>query len=184
LSEDIHAIWDGVKAGDADAWRRLVRMYAGLVHGVALRAGLSTADAEDCAQHTWLSLYRRRRAIVDPVALPAWLIRTAHRQAVALSRRRGHQTTDLLVDSTEDGAALPDAQLEAKELEAHLEAALRLLRPRCRQLLTSLYLTGKSKSYRDLARDLKVRPNSLGPLRSRCLKQLADILKKKGYSKN
>lgn len=157
-------------------------MYAGLVNGVARRVGLSTADAEDCAQHTWLSLFRRRRHIQDPVSIPAWLIRTAHRQAVAIARSRGRYAPGLSLDSAADRSALPDARLEEQELQTHLEAALRRLNPRCRKLLTSLYLADESGSYRDLARAMNLKPNSLGPLRSRCLKQLADIMKKMGYS--
>jgi len=157
-------------------------MYAGLVNGVARRVGLSVADAEDCAQHTWLSLFRRRRQIKDPVAVPAWLIRTTHRQAVAIARGRPRHAPGSSLDLAVDRAALPDAKLEERELRSHMDAALKALNPRCRRLLVALYLGGKSQSYRNLAGAMKVKPNSLGPLRSRCLKQLAEIMKKMGYS--
>jgi RNA polymerase sigma factor (sigma-70 family) len=181
LADDIRTIWQGVRKGDADAWSRLVRLYAGLVNGVARRAGLSVADAEDCAQHTWLSLYRRRRAIKDPRAVPAWLIRTTHRQAVAIARRRGRFTAESSHPAA-DRSPGPDARLEARELERHLRTALGQLSPRCRRLLNALYLDESGESYRQLAAALKLKPNSLGPLRSRCLQQLAAILKKMGYS--
>ena len=71
---NIEHIWKSVLAGDVHAWGELVRVYAALVNTVARRVGLSGLDAEDCAQHTWMSLYRNRRVIKDPQALPAWLI--------------------------------------------------------------------------------------------------------------
>ncbi|MFW9817841.1 MAG: RNA polymerase sigma factor, partial [Candidatus Thorarchaeota archaeon] len=77
MIQNIHDIWRRVVIGDAVAWRELVETFAGLVYGVARRVGLSVPDAEDCAQQTWLTLYRKKDTIKDPQSLPAWLIRTA-----------------------------------------------------------------------------------------------------------
>jgi len=81
-------IWQGVLQGDPPSWRTIVERYEALVFTVARRAGLTRADAEDCAQHTWLSLYRTRHTIKDPVALPAWLIRTTHRRALRMAKQQ------------------------------------------------------------------------------------------------
>jgi len=178
---DIHRIWELVRQGDPAAWRQLVRLYAGLVHTVALRVGLSAADAEDCAQHTWISLYRRRHAIKDPVALPAWLIRTTHRQAVAMARRLVSRTDIDEAADVADPAALPDEVVTQLQNQALIAAALEYLDTRCRRLLAALFLSPKEKSYREIARLIGVKPNSLGPLRERCLARLRKILAKMGF---
>jgi RNA polymerase sigma factor (sigma-70 family) len=181
VKKDIQAIWRGVQAEDPDAWRRLVRLYAGLVNSVARRAGLSVPDAEDCAQQTWLALYRRRRAIKDPVALPLWLMRTTQRRAVQMARRLAHETTLEKFEEVRDPQLPADEALSKLEAERYLRRALRKLDPRCRRLINSLFLSERRKSYQEIARVLGVKPNSFGPLRSRCLAQLRAVLKNMGY---
>jgi len=182
LVQDIRAIWEQVRDGRPEAWRALVRIYAGLVHSVALRTGLSPHDAEDCAQQTWIALYRRRLSIKDPKSLPSWLIRTTHRRAVRMARRYAQFTELEASEQMQDPARLPDKLLEQWELEAHLEFALGQLDRRCERLLRSLFLSEAVPSYRELARLLGVKSNSFGPLRSRCLHQLRQILEKMGYA--
>jgi RNA polymerase sigma factor (sigma-70 family) len=152
------------------------------VHTVALRVGLSEPDAEDCAQHVWMTLYRNRRSIKDPKALPSWLIKTTHRKAVEISKQFSRK------EALEQGAApsfdavtLPDQELYELELRAVLQAAMGELDPRCRQLLSILYFSPDKKTYSEIARTIKVKSNALGPLRSRCLTKLKKILKNIGY---
>lgn len=179
---DIRTIWTQVQAGNPEAWQTLVRIYAALVHTIALRAGLTSHDAEDCAQQTWITLYRKRRTIRDPAALPAWLMRTTHRRALRLARRYARYSDVDTAERPGRSDTLPDKVLEQLELETHMEFALSQLDPRCERLLRSLFLAEPRKSYRELAAALGVRPNSFGALRSRCLRQLKQILEKIGYS--
>lgn len=156
-------------------------MYSRLVYSVAVRVGLGGPDAEDCAQHTWLSLFKHRRSIQTPAALPAWLIRTTHRQAIRLMERHrrasGAEEQDQLIAQ----AHLPDKVVEQIELEGVIQFALTQLDPRCRRLLLHLFFDQEEQSYRKLAAALGVKTNSLGPMRGRCLKKLEQILKKMGY---
>lgn len=167
--------------GDHQAWQQLVRQYAAMVYTVACRAGLTPLDAEDCAQHTWLSLYRKRRSIKDPIAVPVWLIRTVHREAIKTARNLGRSTSADNMDEPVDGRSLPDDQLESLQLQLALSKAIERLDPRCRRLITEMYLSKSEKKYRELAAEIGVKPNSFGPLRKRCLIKLREILKKMGY---
>jgi RNA polymerase sigma factor (sigma-70 family) len=182
---DLPSIWSRVLQGDDSAWQQLVDGYSGLIYTVALRTGLSTADAEDCAQQTWLALYRNRRKIKDPEALPAWLIKTTHRRAMQLYRKYASQPpmagVDLNPNLQIDNAALPDEIMAELESRAVLEAAVAQLDGRCKKLVTWLFLSPGKISYNDVSRRLGVKPNSLGPLRSRCLNKLRKILKDMGY---
>jgi RNA polymerase sigma factor (sigma-70 family) len=184
LTRDIRDIWDNVCRGDAEAWRTLVETFAGLVYGVARRAGLSVPDAEDCAQQTWLDLYRQRGTIKDPQSLPAWLIRTTHRRAVYIAKRMNYAR-----QASESGPAavspvLPDEAVQQLEQQAILEHAMAQLDARCRHLLKALFLDGHDVSYRRLASVMGLKPNSVGSMRARCLKKLQRILKKMGFGRD
>lgn len=146
--------------------------------------GLSVADAEDCAQHTWLTLYRKRNSIKDPQSLPAWLIRTTHRQAVYLAQRMSHHNELTESDARVDTRNLPDELVQQLEHQVILEKAMAQLDPRCRHLLSELFLKGDEISYRRLASVMGLRPNSVGSMRTRCLKKLENILRKMGYSED
>ena len=50
---------EGVKRGDAEAWRRLTRLYGPLVYAWCRRAGLQAADAEDVLQDTFVTVASR-----------------------------------------------------------------------------------------------------------------------------
>lgn len=181
MTKNIGKIWEQVRAGDTQAWRRTVELYSGLVFTVARRVGLELSDAEDCAQQTWLTLYQKRKSIKDPVALPAWLIKTTHRNAVSMAKRLA-PTIDLeTIGIPEDPAELPDQEVIRIERQAILAEGLTKIDERCRKLLAGLFLSGEKISYKKLAASLGVNPNSFGALRSRCLLQLRKVLKKMGY---
>jgi RNA polymerase sigma factor (sigma-70 family) len=176
MSLSLGEIWNRVKDGDKSAWSEIVARYANLVFTVARRVGLTTYDAEDCAQHTWLALYRHRNAIRDPRRLPAWLILTTRREAIRMIQRQ-RRAGSLALESTEETAvALPDEELMRLEQLDALEHALSKLDPRCRTLLRALFFSEESLSYNDIAVSLGLAPNSMGPIRSRCLKRLKRIL--------
>ncbi len=181
MTEDIDKIWQQVVSGDHRAWRELVGRYAPLVITVARRVGLSGPDAEDCVQHTWMALYRHRRVIKDPARLPAWLIKTTQRRAVRTLQRLNRDVDLDFNLEPENPGPLPDEEIVRLERQAILEIALDKLDPRCGRLLRALFFAPEDKSYREIAKDLAVSPNALGPLRSRCLKRLEKILKEMGY---
>lgn len=181
MTLDLRELWTRIIDGDFKAWHQLVKQYSTLVYTIACRTGLSRPDAEDCAQHTWLALYRRRRSIKDPAAVPAWLIRTTHREAVRTVRNLGRQPkTDDLTDSV-DAGPLPHESIASVEFQVALKKGLDRLDPRCRKLIEEMYLSNRKIKYKELASVLGVKSNSLGPLRKRCLVKLREILKEIGY---
>jgi RNA polymerase sigma factor (sigma-70 family) len=177
----LEAVWQKIRRGDSQAWGELVKEYAGLVYGIARRAGLDKADAEDCAQFAWLALYRNRQKIRNAAAVPAWLVRTVRRRSLRVSTRLRRE---MPLDSVE----LPiqtDEQREGEFAEADLKnalhEALEQLDPRCRELLVHLFSDDQPALYRDLAERMGVAANTIGPMRSRCLGRLKKILNKMGW---
>lgn len=181
MKSDITALWSRILDSDHKAWRELVERYAALVYTVACRTGLSSSEAEDCAQQTWLSLYRKRRSIKDPLALPAWLIRTTHREAVRTNRDLKRTFNTGVEQELQGVHSPPDESITSLEFQMALKEGLKQLDPRCRKLITEMYLSNRKEKYKDVAAMLGVKPNSFGPLRKRCLIKLRDILKKMGY---
>lgn len=181
MNRQIDELWEKVRCGDQDAWARLVNRYAGLVNTVARRVGLSTFDAEDCAQNTWLALYRNRGVIRDPSRLPAWLIMTTKRYAIRMLDRQYRQGTFSQHVEPESVGAPPDEELLRLESQDILNHAIGQLDERCQRLLHALFLSPDNPSYRKIANTLQISPNAMGPLRSRCMKRLRKILDEMGY---
>ncbi|MFZ5979535.1 MAG: RNA polymerase sigma factor [Candidatus Zixiibacteriota bacterium] len=181
MDSNLNTLWVKVKQGDPHAWRQIVRLYSGLVHTVAHNAGLSRSDAEDCAQYTWLQLFKKRKSIRQPSALPAWLIRTTHRQAICMVARLKPNLDIETAADTPDSGDLPDDTITRLEAQAMFEYALKQLDPRCRQLLESLFYSPDKPSYQAIAKSLNILPNSIGSMRTRCLNKMKKILEKIGY---
>ena len=177
---NIESIWIQVKSGSSQAWVSLVRTLAPIVYSVARRWGLEEADAEEVSQQTWLALYAGKNEIEDPAALPAWLIRVASRKAQRLVRRRQRDLTPPS-GSAPDSPPLPDEELLALERQAYLRLALTQLDERCRRLIEELFLVYPPKTYQQIARELGLKPNSLGPIRARCLQRLREIFENLGF---
>ena len=177
----LHTIWQRVVDGDADAWRLLVHQYAALVCTVAARTGLSTEDAEDCAQQTWMALYRSRESIQDPARLPGWLVKVASRKASRMLHRQARDNKARTVaDSTPKGP-LPDEELYRLGRHGQLITALAQLDERCRRLLHAVFLSPGDLSYRQIAEELQMPVNSMGPTRARCIEKLKRIFNELGY---
>ncbi len=96
------------EAGDEQALALAFERWGGLVHGIAVRALGSVADAEDVTQQVFVSAWTGRggyRASAGP--LPAWLVGiTRHRIADAFARRKRDERERLAV------ATMPDPQVQ------------------------------------------------------------------------
>jgi DNA-directed RNA polymerase specialized sigma24 family protein len=67
---------------------------------------------------------------------------------------------------------LPDQEVVALQEAAALHVALGQLDPQCQKLLGRLFLAETEESYGSVAKGLRIKLNSVGPLRSRCLMKL------------
>lgn len=184
MTESLNDIWERILAGETNAWAVLVKRYAPLVYSEARKFDLPEHDAEDCAQHSWIALYRKRHSINDPQAIPAWLIRTTRRQAAAMMRQLRASRMTSEESALVERSPGPDEQAEQQEFDSLIRAAIEELDPRCQSVIHQLYLANQRKSYAEIGRSLGLNANSLGPLRSRCLARLRKILQEKGLQMN
>ena len=173
--------------GDAAAWRAVVQRNQRLVYAIALRCGLDEAAAADVFQTVFERLFENLYRLAQPERLRAWIVTTARREALRQMQRARRETAtspDVLVELSDNSAsettaeeALPDAVLEELQRSDHLRRALDRLDPRCRSLLTALFLDDDNDSgYAEIARRLGLPVGSLGPTRARCLDKLRRIM--------
>ncbi|MPZ72797.1 MAG: sigma-70 family RNA polymerase sigma factor [Nitriliruptorales bacterium] len=170
--------------GDQDAWNALVDRFNNLVWAVARAFRLSSADAADVVQTTWLRLVEQLDRVREPERLGAWLATTARREALHLIRRSGRQlpTGDIeMFDGVNATDPEPDARLVVDERDKMLWRCVDGLTHRCHVLLRIL-MADPAPSYEEVSAALDLPVGSIGPTRARCLERLRTLVVRAGIS--
>jgi RNA polymerase sigma factor (sigma-70 family) len=170
-------------AGDFEAWNELVNRFAGMVWTVARRHRLSSADAADVSQTTWLRLVEQLNRIEHPERVGGWLATTARRESLRVLRQADRQvpsdTTFLDLTLVENES--PEAIVHTQERDQELRQLLDELPARC-QLILQLLGGDEPLSYAELAVVLDMPVGSIGPTRARCLEHLRRRAANRGIS--
>lgn len=160
--------------GDQSAWDALVGRFGNRVWAVARAHRLSTADAEDVFQVTFLRLVTHIDTIRDPSRVGAWLATTARHECLRVLRRAGRSVPsgdDPVLDAADPLLPPLDTRLLADERQVSVWEALGRLSASCQRLLRVL-LADPEPSYEEVSRALDMPIGSIGPTRGRCLKHL------------
>lgn len=163
--------------GEQSAWDELVERFGSLVYWTARQRGLSDADAADVSQTTWLRCVQFIHTIRDPNAISAWLVTTARREAIRLSKRAGRQVlvgqeNEYQFDSVDPSDHVsPDATLIAQDEATRVRRAMERL-PRRRQDLMLMLMKEDRPNYEAIAQALDIPVGSIGPTRARQLERL------------
>ena len=160
-------------SGDARAWECLLDKYERLVFSISLNYGLTTDDAADVTQTTFIILLQNLNSLPDEIRLPSWLATVARRHTwrlLARNRREAVNPDEDLAGNESLGGIVEDQ--ERWELAEWLNHGLSLLDEHCRQLLLALYFDAAQPSYAVVADRLKMPIGSIGPTRARCLEQM------------
>jgi RNA polymerase sigma factor (sigma-70 family) len=184
------------RSGERAAWVALVDRYTDLLWYIARTMRLSTADAGDVVQTTWLRLVEHLDRVDDPDRVGAWLATTARNECLLIIRQRARTQVGLgadVADQLADGAAgtppagarlagasaaappEPEADLLRRERHREVRQAFTRLGARCRALL-ALLVTDPRPSYEEVSAALAMPPGSIGPTRARCLRELRRLL--------
>lgn len=114
--DETHLI-QAAKAGDPDAFARLFDQYSRRIFQTAyLILGDRTA-AEDVLQEAFLQTFRSLHQLREPGAFPAWLYRTAVREAQRRSRSMQAERFFLRSLARQRSAAVPDHALPSAQRE-------------------------------------------------------------------
>ncbi|HUS13084.1 MAG TPA: sigma-70 family RNA polymerase sigma factor, partial [Pyrinomonadaceae bacterium] len=95
-------------ASDDDSWRTFFDTYWKLIYGVALRAGLSPADAEDVVQETVISVAKnigQFRYDPENCSFKSWLM-VVTRSRIANQFRRLNRVPPMHIDDGDDATSL------------------------------------------------------------------------------
>jgi RNA polymerase sigma factor (sigma-70 family) len=159
-------------AGDEVAWNEIVDRFDGLVWATTRGYRLSSSDAADVTQTTWLRLVEHLDRIEEPERLGAWLATTARHECLRLIRLRGREILseeDSVFDApTEHGL---DRGLLTEERDHVLQRAMARIGERCQTLLR-LLASAEPPSYEEIGAALGMPIGAIGPTRARCLEKL------------
>jgi RNA polymerase sigma factor (sigma-70 family) len=169
---EVERIVRAAAGGDDAAWEELVARFGGLVWAVARGHRLSSADAADVVQCTWLKLVQHLGDLRNPAAVGGWLATTARRECVRVLNASKLQIPvgDDLPERSADEPAL-DADLLRRERDAELWEAVNGLRPED-QALVRMLAADPPASYSEISAALGMPTGSIGPTRARCLQRL------------
>ncbi|NNF07098.1 MAG: sigma-70 family RNA polymerase sigma factor [Candidatus Eisenbacteria bacterium] len=168
-------------SGDEAAWTDLVARYQRLVYSVISDFRLPVEDGEDVFQEVFLRVHRYGHRIEDSSRLIQWILVTTRRLCIDRYQRGAREKnlpSDVLLPSN---APSPSQGVESQERAYWVHATLEQLNERCRSLLTLLFLTENVPEYREVAEELGVAEGSVGPMRSRCMEAMFQILVREGF---
>ncbi len=93
---DEQELVEGLRARDPKAYRVLIERYGPMVLGVTRRFLRDEADARDCVQETFLSVYRSADRFEGRARLQTWLRRIATNAALMRIRSRRSRPEDAI----------------------------------------------------------------------------------------
>lgn len=134
--------------GDAEAYRELFQSYAPRVKAYMLRQGADAGTAEELAQETMLTVWRKARLYSgDKGSATTWIFTIARNLRIDRLRREvPWQALPEGQDEEPSDAPPPDEQLSEKQRGARVRAALAALPPDQLEVVQLSYLDGLSHS--------------------------------------
>ena len=136
------ALVQRAREGDARAFERLYRQHIGRVYGLCARLTRDAANAEDCAQETFINAWRALAHFETRSAFGTWLHRIAVN--VVLSKRRQRVPWVLADGAADEGIVEPDWTFDTPVEVAEIEAAIGALPDGARDVLVLCGLYGYS----------------------------------------
>ena len=146
---------DALKAGDREAFSRLVDLTSAHVYRVALQILGSSQDAEDAMQETYIKAMHSLADFEGRSSLTTWLYRIAVNEALMLVRKRKPQMMVMeqsdvdLKDENDpkeiiDWCCLPEGEMLSSESRRFLDQAVQNLPPKLRMVFVMRDLEGLS----------------------------------------
>jgi RNA polymerase sigma-70 factor, ECF subfamily len=122
-----HELIERARAGDEDAFARLVLAHADRVYGALRRFGLDAAEADEVAQEVFLRAWRGLARFEQRAQLSTWLYRIAFNEAQRRLSRRGAPHVEPQPEGEDPASSIPEATHlgpEARALDHEFEAIL------------------------------------------------------------
>jgi len=137
--------------GDAQAFEPLVQKYQRVLFNVALRMVGSSEEARDITQNAFLKAYEKLRTFDGRHKFFSWIYRILINESLnVLRQRKAHQPLDPGLESTGN----PQAEVQSRELQDRVQAALLKLSPEHREVLVLRHFA--ELSYDDMSATLRI----------------------------
>jgi RNA polymerase sigma factor (sigma-70 family) len=160
------------RTGDPEAWSEIVRRFGDMLRAVVRGHRLSSADAADVVQTTWLRLAENIDRLQDPSRVGAWLATTARRESLRTLRKLARELPAEHPPEPRHGGVAPiDRRLLQADRDAGLWSVFARLSPRDQRLLRML-VADPQPSYQEIGKALAMPIGSIGPTRERALQRL------------
>lgn len=130
--------------GDAGAFRGIYRRHASRILSVAVGWGVDRSAAEDIVQSTFLKFHQSRDRVRVERPLAPWLVTIALNLLRDRARKSRHHVDPVMEESQLTLGDAPDAELEARETAARLQARLVGLPEAQREAVVAVRLGGLS----------------------------------------
>jgi zinc protease len=140
-------LWQRSRAGDREAFGRIVERYQTLVCSLAYSASGSLAQSEDLAQETFITAWQRVGELRDPSKLKAWLCGIARNAAASAHRKESRRGRNVSLDDIDEPAAAeadPLGQVVSQQEETLVWNCLAQLPASCREAMVLYYRHGNS----------------------------------------
>jgi RNA polymerase sigma factor (sigma-70 family) len=150
---------------------------------VIRRCGIGEDEVADLFQEVWVAAWDGLSGLRDERVLASWLATVAARAATrALRRRIRHpiatgEQYEVEAARAQDLAPRPDEQAVEREQSEAVRSAIAALPERDQKLVHYFFYDPASPSYAEIATRLGVSPETVGPLRTRCLRRLRAALR-------
>ena len=102
---------------DQESWRVFFDTYGGLIYGVAIKSGLSHAEAQDVVQETVISVSKNMKSFkADPAvgSFKSWLLTLTRWRIVDQFRRRGRELHPSPAASPQSETRFEETSFEAR----------------------------------------------------------------------
>lgn len=129
--------------GDPEAFRPLVERYQKVLYNVAYRMVHDREDARDLAQGALVKAYRKLGSFDPERPFFSWLYRILVNDALSFLEKR-RPTAPLEAERDAGAPGGPHEELERRERERRIQAALRELAPDSRQVIVLRYFADLS----------------------------------------
>jgi len=152
------------RSADREAFARLFDHFAPRVKGLLMKAGTPAELAEEVAQETLLTVWRKA-TLFDPAKASAgtWIATIARNLRIDIARRETRSRLSQVYEILdEDGPERPDAVVSGAERDVLVRAAMTQLSPDQYRVIELAFIEGFS--HQDVAKRLAI---PLGTVKSR-----------------
>jgi RNA polymerase sigma factor (sigma-70 family) len=170
-------------AGNEAAWALLIDKYKALIYSIPVKYGLPPHDAADVFQATCTELLVRLPELLEPRALPKWLMQVAHHECYRFKRMQQRVVSrDAEPDLPEpEIPAIAESMVQQTQEEQMLREAMIALTPQCRRLVELLFFETPARPYSEVAKELQLAVGSIGFTRQKCMDRLRRQLDELGF---